>query len=81
MADTENSTPKYDDEMKGVLFVNDKGGNSARPDYRGHVVIEGTTYRLSGWKKRAKQSGQTFLSLAVTPDRSGPVEGEGDDGF
>ena len=33
-----------DNEMKGVLFKNDKGDNEKRPDIKGELTIEGVTH-------------------------------------
>lgn len=51
---------------EGSLFVNDKGGNERRPDYRGSILIEGKLYDLAGWKTTAKTTGKVFLSLKAT---------------
>lgn len=41
----------YDNNLTGVLFVNDKQGNDKRPDYKGSAEIDGVQYWVSGWKK------------------------------
>ena len=38
---------RMDNEMKGVLFKNDKGDNEKRPDIKGELTIEGVTYQLA----------------------------------
>jgi len=49
-----------------TLFVNDKGDNPKRPDYRGDVVLpDGTKMRLSGWIKES--NGKRFISGKVEP--------------
>jgi uncharacterized protein (DUF736 family) len=53
----------FDNTNRGALFVNDKQGNSARPDYRGDCNVDGVEYRVSGWKKQSK-AGSTYLSLS-----------------
>ena len=30
---------KFDPNMRGVLFKNDKGDNPKRPDYRGSIAV------------------------------------------
>ena len=55
---------EYDNEMTGVLFVNDKGNNPKRPDYWGRLTLGGTEYKLAGWKKVSDKQG-TYLSLKV----------------
>jgi len=52
---------QYDNEMRGVLFKNDKEGNENRPDYKGKIQIGGVEYWLSAWIKEGK-SGK-FMSL------------------
>lgn len=54
---------KYDNNMSGVLFKNDKGGNDKRPDYRGSAVVDGVDLNISGWIKESKKSGDKFMSL------------------
>jgi hypothetical protein len=49
-----------------TLFVNDKGDNPKRPDYRGDAVLpDGTKMRLSGWVKES--NGKRFISGKVEP--------------
>jgi len=50
----------------GALFKNDKGGNEARPDYRGDLMLNGVQYEISSWLKTA-QNGNKFMSLSVKP--------------
>lgn len=73
---TENQSQQqqFNNEMRGALFVNDKGGNNKRPDYRGRCTINGKDYRISGWKRRAVQSGQWFLSLSFTAETQQPQQ-------
>ncbi len=55
--------PEYDNNMRGVLFQNDKAKDT-QPDYKGSCEIDGRQYWLSGWKKLSKD-GKSFLSLAI----------------
>jgi hypothetical protein len=74
---------QFDNELRGALFKNDKGGNAARPDYRGTCTINGQEYKISAWLKQAR-SGMTFMSMAYTaveppppavgPDGGPPVQ-------
>lgn len=52
---------QYDNEMRGVLFKNDKEGNEARPDYKGKIQIGGVEYWLSAWIKEGQKG--KFMSL------------------
>lgn len=38
----------YDDEMRFVLFTNEKTKDS-QPDIKGECTINGVKYRLAGW--------------------------------
>lgn len=36
--------------MSGALFINDKGDNDKRPDFRGDILINNVEYKLSAWR-------------------------------
>ena len=36
----------YDNNLRGVLFVNDKGDNPNRPDMTGSCEIDGVEYKI-----------------------------------
>ena len=57
----------YDNNMRGVLFPNDKGDNPKRPDMKGSLEIQGTKYFVSAWNKTS-QKGQDFISFVVEED-------------
>ena len=57
----------YDNNMRGVLFPNDKGDNPKRPDMKGSLEIDGTKYFVSAWNKTS-QKGQDFISFVVEED-------------
>lgn len=48
-------------EGQGSLFKNEKQ-NDRQPDYKGTIVIGGTTYEIAAWEKTS-QRGSKFLSL------------------
>lgn len=49
-------------KMQGALFVNDKEGNEARPDFKGKITLEdGKVLKVSAWKA-VSQAGQPYLS-------------------
>ena len=54
---------KYDNELRGALFRNDKGDNPRRPDYRGRCTIGGKQFRMSGWLKTS-HNGDRYMSIA-----------------
>jgi hypothetical protein len=55
----------YDNNMRGVLFKNDRKDSDRHPDYKGNAEVDGVHYWLSAWIKDGK-SGK-FMSLAFTP--------------
>lgn len=67
---------QFDDTNRGVLFVNDKGDNDARPDMTGNVVIDPEQYeigedgllriRLAAWNKNSENAGD-YLSISASP--------------
>lgn len=54
----------------GALFQNDKGGNDARPDYKGDCMIDGVMMEIAGWKKQGQKG--SYLSLKIQPKREQP---------
>lgn len=48
-------------EGQGSLFKNEKQ-NDRQPDYKGTIVINGTTYEVAAWE-RTSQRGSQYLSL------------------
>jgi len=67
---------QYDDTNRGVLFVNDKGDNEARPDFTGNLAIDPSDYavgddgliriRLAAWNKESSRVGD-YLSISASP--------------
>lgn len=70
----DDSMSDYDNTNKGVLFRNDNKTDSRQPDHKGSINIEGKEFWVSAWVKEAgpaaKNPGQKFFSLAVTPKDS-----------
>ena len=54
-------------EGQGSLFKNEKQ-NDRQPDYKGTIVIGGTTYEVAAWE-RTSQRGSKFLSLQAQVPR------------
>jgi hypothetical protein len=55
----------------GSLFKNDKGDNSARPDYRGDIMLNGVLFEISGWiKPKASNPAEKFMSLSGKPKQA-----------
>jgi hypothetical protein len=55
---------QYDNNMRGVLFQNDKRGNDKAPDMTGRCEIEGHEYRLAAWMRHGKKG--PYLSISVS---------------
>lgn len=58
---------EYDNNMTGVLFKHDKGGNEKRPDYKGSCEINGTPMWISAWIRDKKDGSGKFMSLKFEP--------------
>jgi len=65
---------EYDNNMRGVMFKNDKEGNDNRPDYKGNIEINGVSYWLSGWIKTPNAGGEKFMSLSFQPKEQQPQQ-------
>ena len=67
----------YDNTNTGSLWINDKGDNEKRPDYRGTINIEGVIYKLAGWKRELRdETGKVtgkMLSLKAEPKEEAPL--------
>ena len=61
----------YDNNLRGVLFMNDKGDNPNRPDMTGSCEIDGVEYKLSAWNKTSAK-GTNFMSLSLQLKDSKP---------
>jgi uncharacterized protein (DUF736 family) len=62
------SDKEYDNTNRGVLFVNTyKEDGDQRPDFTGSVDVEGTSYKLAGWKNSSK-NGKRYISVRVSQD-------------
>jgi len=62
---------QYDNELRGVLFKNNKRTHEKQPEYTGSTQVNGQEFWLSAWVKESK-NGQKFFSLSLTPKE--PVE-------
>ena len=57
-----------DNEMKGVLFKNDKGDNEKRPDIKGELTIDSVTYQLAAWKNTSANGNVYYKLKAEKPE-------------
>ena len=55
----------YDNNMRGVLFKNDRKEKDTHPDYKGSCEINGEEMWMSAWLKNGKNG--TFMSFSFTP--------------
>ena len=55
----------YDNNMRGVLFKNDRKEKDTHPDYKGSCEINGEEMWMSAWLKQGKNG--TFMSFSFTP--------------
>jgi hypothetical protein len=63
----------YDNELRGVLFKNDRKEQDRHPDYKGSCEIGGVEYWISSWLKDGRNG--KFLSLAFTEkDQQGQTQ-------
>lgn len=56
---------KYDNNMRGVLFKNDKKQKDTHPDYKGSAEVDGVDYWLSAWIKEGKNGKYMSLSFQL----------------
>jgi len=67
---------EYDNTNSGVLFANNyKEDGDSRPDFVGSLDVNGTEYRLAGWKNTSK-AGKRYISVKVEDAK--PKDGEDD---
>ena len=65
---------EYDNTNSGVLFANKyKEDGDSRPDFVGSLDVDGTEYRLAGWKNTSK-AGKRYISVKVEDAK--PQDGE-----
>jgi hypothetical protein len=57
-------------DMSGALFKNEdkdpqNEDHDKWADYRGRIMVGGVEYWLSAWIRKGRESGKTYMSLAV----------------
>lgn len=55
--------PQYDNEMRGVLFKNDKRTNDKAPQMKGECQIGGVRYWVSAWTQTKRDSDERYQQL------------------
>lgn len=56
---------QYDNNMRGVLFKNDRKEKDSHPDYKGSCEVNGVEMWLSAWIKEGAKG--KFMSLSFEP--------------
>lgn len=54
----------FDNNMRGVLFKNDRKESDNHPDYKGSAEVDGVEYWIAAWIKTGKKG--KFMSLSFT---------------
>jgi hypothetical protein len=57
-------TQEYDNNLRGVLFKNDRKEKDTHPDYKGSCEVDGEEYWISAWIKEGRNG--KFMSLSFT---------------
>ena len=61
---------QYDNNLTGVLFINDKKQNDKHPDRKGSCEINGVKYWVSGWDRQTKRGDTSSLKFEVQKSAS-----------
>lgn len=56
---------QYDNNLRGVLFKNDRKEKDSHPDYKGSCEIDGQEMWISAWIKEGQKG--KFMSLSFQP--------------
>jgi hypothetical protein len=64
--------PEFDNDLRGVLFKNDRKEKDTHPDYKGQCEISGCEFWLSAWIKEGKKG--KFMSLSFTAKDDKPIK-------
>jgi len=60
------SDERFDNNMRGVLFKNNKEGIETRADYRGECEINHVAFYINAWVNQDR-NGHKYLSLKFRP--------------
>jgi hypothetical protein len=63
---------EYTNELRGVLFKNDKKETEKHPDYKGSCEIGGAEYWIAAWIKEGKNGKFMSLSFSLKEDSKKP---------
>lgn len=59
---------EFDNNLRGVLFKNDRKEKDSHPDYKGSCEIEGVEFWLSAWIKDGQKG--KFMSISFQEKES-----------
>jgi len=65
--------PEYDNNMRGVLFQNDKRGNEKAPDMTGRCEVDNHEYRLAAWLRQGKKGPYLSISISEFQNKEQPT--------
>jgi hypothetical protein len=71
-------TKQYDDELRGVLFKNERRTTDNHPMYKGEAQIDGKKYWLAAWARDGRD-GNKFMSLSFELAEKKVVNNSGGD--
>ena len=67
------SNEQYD--MSGALFKNKFKKDTKHPDYTGNLVINGTEYRLAGWKNINEENpDSSFIRIKLSEPQPAGID-------
>ena len=58
---------EHDNRNRWRLFPEETKKTESGPDFTGELDIDGTKYRLAGWKNISKKTGKKFLAGEIEP--------------
>lgn len=56
---------QYDNNLTGVLFINDRKETDKHPDRKGSCEIDGVRYWISGWNRETKRGDTISLKFEL----------------
>jgi hypothetical protein len=62
----------YDNNLRGVLFKNDRKESDSHPDYKGSAEVDGVEYWLAAWIKTGQKGKFMSLSFTEKEERNNP---------
>lgn len=61
---------EFDNNMRGILFKNERKEDKRHPDYKGSAEVDGVGYWIAAWIKEGKKG--KFMSLSFTEKDDDP---------